>query len=337
MTDAATTIEADPDWLPHRIDPELERMQFLRILRRDLGAQGFLADRKPARPIDEAWLPLRAVMNMRPQTGPIHFLFHTAFCRSTLLVRALDGPGTLVGLNEPGILASLVNVGIGKGRPEMALVRRVVDLLSRTHPGEAAVIVKPTNHANALMPMLLSARPQSTAVLMTNALPAFLAAVVRKEMMGRRWARLLYLELQAYAGMDFGMDGREQFVATDLQVAALAWFLNQRWFALQQTRFGDRLRVLDGDRFDAERARTIEAVGEFVGVIVRRETAEEIATDPIFTIHSKSGGDFAVKDAADTSRSASPVTDEEIAQVGKWIGMIAQQAGLIAPVRQTLF
>ena len=108
------------------------------------------------------------------------------------------------------------------------------------------MVVKPTNHANALIPAILTALPQARAVLMTNPLPSFLAAVIRKGMMGRRWGRLLHLEMQSYAGMELGMDGREQFAMTDLQAAALAWFLAQRWFALQQQRFGERLAVLDG-------------------------------------------------------------------------------------------
>ena len=73
---------------------------------------------------------------------------------------------------------------------------------------------------------------------MTNPLPAFLAAVVRKGMMGRRWGRQLYLELMSYAGMDLGMDGREQYLMTDLQATALAWFLNQRFLALLASNLG---------------------------------------------------------------------------------------------------
>ena len=42
-------------------------------------------------------------------------------------------------------------------------------------------------------------------------------------------------------------------------------------------------------------------------------------------------------EAADAARSRSAVTEEEIAQVGHWIGMIAQQAGLDVPRPQTLF
>ncbi len=330
----ARTIEADPAWLPHRIDAAARRVEFLRIPRAELSAPGFLAARKPAAASDRAVLAFDAVARMEPRTGPVHFIFHTAFCRSTLLVRALDIPGVSVGLSEPGIIVSLVNAGEA-GAP---LARPLLDLLSRPHAEGEMVFVKPTNHANRLMPALLAARPDAKAVLMTNALAPFLAAVVRKGLMGRRWGRQLFLELQSYAGMDFGMDGRENFAMTDLQAAGLAWFLNQRWFAMHLSGGdGPRLRVLDGDRFDAERARTLRAIVDLAGAKLPRDRAEAAANSPLFATHAKLGGDFAGQQAEAASRTDNPVTEEEIAQVGQWIGMIAQQARLEVPVKQTLF
>ena len=340
MTDTASRaaeIARNASWLPHRIDWSRRRMQFLRLKRESLGEPGFLADRQVDGPQDEAWLSLDQVAAMEPRAGPIHFLFHSAFCRSTLLARALDRPGRVAALNEPHILAALAGAGVSPGRPGAALLGPVLRLLARSFPGEDAIVVKPTNHANALIPSTLTALPDARAVLMTNSLPSFLAAVIRKGMMGRRWGRLLYLELQSYAGLDLGMDAREQFAMTDLQAAALAWFLTQRWFALQQQQFGDRLTVLDGDRFASDKVRTLTGVSAHFGLELEESEAEATAKGPLFTRHAKSGEDFAAKDAEDAARSRSAVTEEEIAQVSQWISMIAQQAGLEVPRPQTLF
>jgi hypothetical protein len=335
MTDDVAKFSADAEWLPHRIDPAAGMLQFLRIPRSDLAAPQFLADRTPATAADEAFLPLGRLAGVEPETGPLHFVFHTAFCRSTLLVRALDIPGVSAGLSEPGILVSLTNMGEA-GRP---LVAPMLDLLSRPHSSgggerEAAVLVKPTNHANRLIPALLDARPDARAVLMTNPLPAFLAAVVRKGMMGRRWGRQLYLELMGYAGMDLGMDAREQFAMTDLQAAGLAWFLNQRYFAMLLDRYPERLRTLDGDVFDARRAETLGAVAQWFALPLDAAHAARVAEGPVFATHSKRGGDFGATAAKDSKRAHSPLVEEEIAQVGQWIAMIADQAGLAVPVTQ---
>ena len=323
------TLAADPHWLPHRVDPASGRLEFLHLTREALSQTGFLADRTG----ETQAVPLAQIARSAIAPGPVHFIFHTAFCRSTLLVRALECPGVCAGLSEPRVLASLA----GAGQGAQPLVGPVVDLLARPWAQGEAVFVKPTNHSNRLIPALMDAAPQSKAIVMTNPLPSFLAAVIRKGMMGRRWARQLFLEVMGYAGIDLGMDGREQFAMTDLQAAGLAWFLNQRYFDAIARQYGERVRVLDGDRFDAARERTLVAVGDFTGVAIDKAKAREIAEGPVFTRDAKTGRDFAAKAREDASATHSAVVEDEIAKVGEWIGMIAQQAGLTVPVRHTLF
>jgi hypothetical protein len=306
----AATILADPHWVPHRLDPARGMMIFQHIPRTRLSAPAFLADIETERGHESAELPLAALGAVRPAgDAPVTFIFHTAFCRSTLLVRALEQPGISTGLSEPGIIASIA--------------------------GEA-VFIKPTNHANRLAPALMQALPEARAVLMTNPLPSFLAAVVRKGMMGRRWGRQLYLEMMGYAGMDLGMDAREQFAMTDLQATALAWFLNQRFFAGLAGHFGERVRVLDGDAFARDPAATLSAVYALARKAVPPAQIAAIASGPVFARDAKTGEDYAAKSARDSAATSSAVNEDEIAKVSEWIGLIAQQAGLAVPIAQTL-
>jgi hypothetical protein len=331
--DHLADIASDPAWLPHLIDVARRQVEFIRVPRATLADTGFLADRNPP-PGERALVGWDEVQAMQVPAGELHFIFHTAFCRSTLLVRALDAPGFAAGLNEPAIIASMVNAG-DAAEP---LIAPLLALLARPHaPGEA-VVVKPTNHANRLMPALMRAAPGARAVLMSNDLPVFLRSVARKGLMGRNWGRKLFLELQGYAGLDFGMEPRETFAMTDMQAAGLAWLLNQRFFALHlgghmQGVSPERLRLLDGDRFDAARERTLAAVCAHFGVRVPDGLPVQLAQGPVFGQHAKLGGDFAGDEAA----GSDPKLEEEVAQVGQWIGLIAQQAGLTLPLAQTLF
>lgn len=326
-------IAADPAWLPHRIDVPARQVEFIRVPRGAFAERGFLADRDPPSG-ERATANWNEVRSMQVPEGRLHFIFHTAFCRSTLLVRALDAPGVATGLNEPGIIASLVNAG----EAAAPLLGPILALLARPHaPGEA-VVVKPTNHANRLMPALLRARPEARAVLMSNDLSAFLRSVARKGLMGRNWGRKLFLELQGYAGMDFGMDPRESFAMTDMQAAGLAWLLGQRFFALHlggqvQGMAPERLRVLDGDRFDAARAETLAATFDHFRIDASGDLAERLADGPVFSQHTKRGGTFSGDDADGVDARL----EEEIGQVGQWVALIAQQAGLRLPLVQTLF
>ena len=331
MTEIAEIL-SDPRWLPHTFDPARGTFGFIRIPRARLSDNGFLADAKSEPGSVPVEIPMNQIAAAALPRGAVHFIFHTAFCRSTLLVRALEIPGVSAGLSEPGILARLV----GKGDAGMRAVAPAVGLLGRPWGNEEAVLIKPTNHGNVLIPALMQARPDAKAVLMTNPLPSFLAAVVRKGMMGRRWARTLYLEMMGYAGMDLGLDAREQFAMTDLQAGALAWFLNQRYLDALARQFGDRVRVLDGDVFGAEPAKVLEAVGRFTGVAIDAERAAAIASGPVFTKDAKTGLDYAEKSARDAAATQSAVVEDEIAKLGEWIGAIAQQAGVQVPMRQTL-
>ena len=326
-------LAADPHWLPHAFDPVRQTVTCVKLPRVRLAGTAFLADIARETGYESAEVPLAALATAAlAPTGPVTFIFHTAFCRSTLLVRALEQPGISTGLSEPGIIASLA----GAGPAGQAAVAPVAALLARPWGQGEAVFIKPTNHANMLAPALMRAMPQARAVLMSNPLPSFLDAVVRKGMMGRRWGRQLYLELMSYAGMDLGMDGREQFLMTDLQATALAWFLNQRFLAALVQNFGARVRVLDGDAFGRDPAATLAATYAFAGHAVSPAQIAAIAAGPVFARDAKTGEDYAAKAARDAAATRSSVTADEIAKVGEWIGIIARQAGLSVPLAGTL-
>jgi hypothetical protein len=332
MVNSAAILN-DPHWLPHGFDPARGTITFIRVTRERLAQPAFLADATSADSSAPVDIPLAEIAAARPAQAPLHYIFHTAFCRSTLLVRALEQPGVSAGLSEPGIIARLV----GKGDAGLRALAPAMALLARPWGSSAAgvesVFVKPTNHANALIPALMDARPQACAVLMTNPLPSFLKAVVRKGMLGRRWARQLYLELMGYAGMELGMDAREQFAMTDLQAGALAWFLSQRYFDALARRYGARVRVLDGDTFGRDPARVLDALGAFTRVPL---DGAAIARGPLFAHDAKTGEDYAVKAARDEAASESAVVEDEIAKLGEWVALIARQAGVAVPVRETL-
>ncbi len=331
-------ILGDARWIPHGFDAgsnsDSGMITFIRIDRDRLAEPAFLADADASSGTQPVAIPIEQIAAANIPQVPLNYIFHTAFCRSTLLTRALENPGLSAGLSEPGIFAK-----IGNANPEVIsqvsrLVARPWDVCEKGD--DKVVFVKPTNHANALIPALMQAKPDARAILMTNPLPSFLTAVLRKGMMGRRWARMLYLEVMGYAGMDLGMQAKEQFAMTDLQAAGLAWFLNQRYFDALQRKYGDRVRVLDGDVFGADPAKILECIGKFANVPIDATRAMDIASGPVFTMDAKTGEDFAVKSTRDAAATQSAVVEDEIAKIGEWIGMIADQAGLTIPVPHNL-
>jgi len=330
MAELAALV-ADPAWLPHRIDFAARRVLFLRFEREDLSRPGFLADREAS--ALQAWMPLDDYAAVACDRGPIHFIFHTGFCRSTLLARALGASKAAVGLNEPGILNSLVDAGEA-GRP---LLRPTLDLLARPRPGGEAVLVKPSNYANELIEPILLAAPEAKAVLLTSPLAGFLERVARKGLHGELWGRQVFLKLLPHAGRDLGIDMRAVAAMADMQAAGLAWFLHQRMFAdLLKGPLAPRLRSLEGDRFNRCRAATLAAAAEFFDLQLDQAEARALAEGPVFRANAKGGGDFAEVEARATQRGISAVVKETIATVEQWIGKLARQIGQPMPVPQTL-
>lgn len=301
-------------------------MIFVRVPDDRLAGPGFLFEFEPENADDRLAVPLSRINEIKVDNAPVHFIFHSAFCRSTLLARAMNIRGVSAGLSEPGILAAIA----ADPRRLGSLITQILRLLARRRDSARAIFIKPTNHANGLIPALLAASPQSTAILMTNPLKPFLLSVRKRGLMGHRWGRRLYLELQGYTPIDFGMPPDEVFAMTDLQAAGLAWLLNQNYFtALAKGADRGRIRTLDGDYFNCHRGETISAVLKFAAAGEEFVVPEDLGTSDVFRQHSKLGG-----------RVSNPVADkataQEVAQVEQWLGLIGEQLRLQLPISQTL-
>lgn len=321
-----TEVESNPEWIPHALNLETRTVDFRRIPEERFSATGFLFEYAPPDPTDRISMSFEQLSELEVESLPVHFIFHTAFCRSTLLARALNISGVSTGMSEPGIIASLASGG-PKVEP---MIGPLLRMLGRKRPGIDAIFVKPTNHANSLIPALMKALPESRAVLMTNAVTPFLQSVRKRGLLGHRWGRRLYLEMQSYAGIDFGMPPEEQFSMTDFQTAGLAWLLNQNYFTrLAAGSFKDRIRTLNGDYFNEHRGETILAVLDFSELGANARLVDGPETYGAFAEHAKLGGPV-------FEGPAEKSTSEEIEKVAEWLGLIAAQLSIEAPIRQTL-
>jgi hypothetical protein len=329
----AGEIFANPHWVPHHYDAQEQKVQFVHLDRDEIRGLTFLADYQPQKPHNSYWMAANALEPENIAAGQLHFIFHSAFVRSTLLTRALDIPGKCLGLSEPGILNELAAAG-PKALPIMA---PVLQLLSRPFgPGEVMVI-KPSNAANSLIPAMLSARRDARALLLTGSVENFLRSVHKKGMMGRRWARRLYSHLMQYAPIDLGMSKVDQFEATDLQYAGLAWFLQQRQFAmLLSSGERQRLRSLDSDRFNQERTKTLASLSDLFGIDAKADEVSAVVDGPLFTTHAKLGGDFEAQIESEEKAAQSGVVEQEVAMVAQWVDQISKAAGISWPLARSL-
>lgn len=321
----------DAAWLAHRYDPGHDAVHFRRVARTDHARATFLTDEYLGP--DTAPIVIRRIeaIAAAPPPAPIHFIFHSAFCLSTLLARAFDLPGKSMGLKEPVILNDIVGWR-QRGGVAPARVGEVMDdalhLLARPFaPGEAT-IVKPSNVVDALAPGMLTLRPEACALLLHAPLPIYLRSVAKKGIDGRLWVRNLIVKLLRDGIVDLGFEPTDYLTLTDLQVAAVGWLAQHALFARLAAQFRDRVRTLDSETLLARPAETIAALAALYGVQLTPSEVDAIVAGPAFTTHSKDSRAFdpAARNAEYGASAAAH--GDEIGKVLVWADAVAKNAGV---------
>ncbi len=333
MADAdprTAAIVADASWLAHRYDAVGDRVHFVQVPRELHRDATFLTDEFLPAAGQPSVVSRRAAIAALRGTAPVHFIFHSAYCCSTLLARAFDIEGVSMGLKEPVILNDISGWKRRGGEPPRIAeaLDSALSLLARPFaPGEATV-VKPSNVVNAFAPVLLAMRPAAGALLLHAPLDIYLGSVARKGMWGRLWVRELFGKLAKDGLVDFGFSAEEYLGQTDLQIAAMGWLAQHRLFARLCDTHPGRVRTLDSERLVAEPAETLRRLSGLFGLDLDDEAVERIVAGDAFTRHSKGGERFGGEQRRAEQRDGAAVHAEEIDKVAQWAGTVAASVGL---------
>lgn len=322
-------IVADASWLAHRYEPIRDEVHFLPVPRDRHREATFLTDEYLGDAGTPTLIGRRAALSAMPQAAPIHYIFHSAYCCSTLLARAFDIEGTAMGLKEPLILNDLS--GWRSRGAEPAMLAEVLDgtlaLLARPFaPGET-VIVKPSNLINPFAAAMLAMRPQARALLLHAPLKLFLGSIARKGMWGRLWVRELYVKLARFGLIDYGFSPEEVLRQSDLQIAAIGWLGQHRLFAELAARFPDRIRTLDSEVLMARPADAIARLSDLFGLALDEADVTRVVTGNAFTSHSKGLGEFGAKARKAEQQDGAIIHADEIEKVTLWAEAVASSAG----------
>lgn len=320
----------DASWLAHRYDPGHDAIHLLPVPRAEHRKATFLTDECLPAGLEPLVLRRKDAIADAPPTAPIHFLFHSAYCCSTLLARAADRPGWAMALKEPVILNDIIGWRRRGGTgPDMASVLDdVLTLLARPFaPGEA-VVVKPSTAINALAPAILTLRPEARAILLYAPLKTYLGSIAKKGIDGRLWVRTLLMGMLDDRLVDLGFSPRDHLGQTDLQIAAIGWLAHQKLFADLVARFGPaRVRTLDSATLMAHPAAALSAMAALFGRPLDGTAIGEIAAGPAFRTHSKLGSAFDAEDRAAEHLAAANLHADEIDKVAIWADAVATSAG----------
>ncbi len=331
MTDTAALDAADPTWLAHRYALAQDAVVYRHVPRDQHARVPFLTDEYLGDSAGEPASLRRPDAVAAAPAGVLHFLFHSAFCNSTLLVRGLDHAGVAMGLSEPVILNDIVGIRRRRELDAPALGKLTADalmLLGRPWGAGEATVVKPSNIVNPIASALLALRPDARAVLLYAPLALFLNSVARKGLWCRLWVRELAEGLLRDGVIQpLGITAEDLFRQSDLQVAAVGWLAQQRLFAALHAQFGAaRIATLDSETLTKHPADVLRAVGQHYGLAIDAPLAERMAGADAFARHSKSGVAFSAADRAAAQAATAAAHGEEIAQVVKWAEVVAGNA-----------
>jgi hypothetical protein len=171
------------EWFLHRMDTAAGLGSYVSTSAGKLRDASFIDGREPFWNAQEVRpLTLDASRSSAPQSPPC-FIFHVSFCGSTLLGQLLDQPGHTLVLREPQALVDLSAQQSGLTARGPEALAQLCDLAIREMgslrtEGEALVI-KPSNWANSLIPILCDAETGANAVFLSMDHADFVAAVFR--------------------------------------------------------------------------------------------------------------------------------------------------------------
>ena len=325
------TAPTDPEWLAHRYDASHDAVHFVQAPRGLRRATPFLTDEylKPGPP---QTIARGEAIAARPRP-PVHFIFHSAFCCSTLLAAALDAPGSATSFKEPVILNDVIGV-MHRGGPRRQVGEALDGALHLMTPfaGDAVAVIKPSNVCNGLATAMLTLRPESCAILMYAPLRAFLASIARKGMWGRLWVRDLLSKQVTEGFVDLGFEPRDYFLLTDLQAAAVGWLAQHRLFATLAERWPERVRTLDSEALVSRPEEHLVAAARLFGLNI---DVEAIVAD-IFARDAKDGAAFAPGQRQAAAKAGETLHQDEVDKVVTWAEAVARNARVSLKLSQSL-
>jgi hypothetical protein len=333
MSEAADyrAMAQDGTWFAHRYDPEHDAVHMIRLLRDGHRAATFITDEYLPADLPKLIVERGGFVAAAPTPAPLHFIFHSAFCCSTVLVRAFDIPGVSMGLKEPPVYNDIVGWRHRGGGPP-ARIAQVLDemtmLLARPLARGEATIIKPSNLANGLARGLLAMRKDARAVLLHAPLETYLKSIAKKGMDGRLWARDLLVKLLREGLVDLGFETEDYLGQSDLQVAAVGWLAQHSLFARLASEYPDRVRTLDSETLLARPDEVMRALAALYGLVIDDATRKAVVEGPAFRTHSKSNTAFGSAERLAEYDDAAALHGDEIAKVMVWAKAVADHAGV---------
>ena len=246
----------DPHWFPYDLDRQTGAIEFVKSPRAIPTTQDFIEIFAGEKDLPRRSAPaalLRQALAPKPARPKLRFIWHTAYCCSTAIAKALDIPGVNMVVSEPLLLTS-----VSLAKRQFDRDRRGGDiawlpdvafkLLDRAYEPGVSVTIKASPASNYLIPDA-ALRTSGKMLFLYSDCRSFLLASMRYGENRRRYVREIFNTIRSDSTAAPHWSADQLATLTDLEVAALTWQLQMMHFADQMRRYGNRAASLDCDAF----------------------------------------------------------------------------------------
>lgn len=286
----------DPEFYVKSVDWSTGEVSIVPMSRDTYRASNFL-DKRVVTVGSEISIKLEQLLEVyrqvKPVNRPIRFIFHTAFCGSTLLSRCLEETGNFLSYREPLALHQMAFARRKETLPyndqEYAeLTRLLLALYGRTYEEGTTPLVKPSDSCINLAHELLSVGTvggESSALLLYAPLPDFIVTMLKipsRRKFVRSMLHRAQMDLKPY-----GILTGEQHNLDDAQVAAVVWLgLILPYLSLLKDK-SLNVRSLESRIFYQNPEQTLSSICDWFGHPTSPEVLDDIVKNGVFTRQAK--------------------------------------------------
>jgi hypothetical protein len=309
---------ADPRWFPEGYDPHAREFLFVAADRRELSAQTFL-DGRWDRSGSQRMRVGGGIDPIPDASNPARIIWHTGFCCSTLLAKALDRPGRNLSLCEPQLLVDIAEArrtGSLATDAASSVAQSALFLLGRSFAPDERVTIKPSPAANGLL-QLVPAHATGPALFLYSDCKSFLISIHKMGEPGRKYIRRLFLALLADGHMQARWPTSKLLAMSDLELGAMVWHMQiaeflRAWPVMARTGAAS----LDCDAFLASPLETLIALDRFFALEIGADRLREVVAGSLFRQNSKTGeADFDVARRAAEHRRIEENIGDDLARI----------------------
>lgn len=263
-------IGSDSSWFPENFDARAREIAFVRTDEKTLGSHPFLDHRWKRDGAPRVRIrtdQLHAMLAAKTQE-PLNVIWHTGFCCSTLLAKALNASAHTLSLCEPQVLVSVADARRADLLPPNgsapSIPALLFDLLARPFGCGSTITVKPAPAANILLRDAIT-RPSTRHLLLYSDCREFLIAVAKLGEEGRKYVRRMFGLLLADGHRQFHWTPAKLLSLTDLEIASLVWHMQIAEFrAALVPAIGPSAATLNCDAFEKQPETVLAAIIAFL-------------------------------------------------------------------------